>query len=384
LPAKASVLCSKQFNGEFGCSVYLHPGIRLDNGSRIYLPGSFAECTHDEVISAAEKARESNAAVNGVMGLSPLSSLLDLVNSFPVDYMHAVLEGVVRMLLKRWFDSSFHSFPFYLGCHLASIDVDLLKQRPPMEFSRAPRSLKHFKYYKAPELRSWLLFYSLPLLLNRLPSLYWHHYALLVCAMHILLSDNIDHSQVHAAEKMITDFQELLPELYEETSCTHNAHLLSHLPKFVCLWGPLWTHSTFDFESKHNQLKHLFHGKHHIIQQLLFNVDIDITLQLLFPRLLRTETDNTVAYLSQRKYLVSRSNMKCISEHIYVVGICKKINLSSEQTSVLGLRSARMFNRLYKDGVLYYARQFRNEYTGKRNDTICCYIQDGGMIGFGQ
>jgi len=103
---------------------------------------------------------------------------------------------------------------------------------------------------------------------------------------------NIDQSQAHATEKMITDFQELLPELYGETSCTHNAHLLSRLPRFVRLWAPLWTHSTFDFESKHNQLKHLFHEKHHIIQQLLFNVDIDITLQLLFPRLLRTETDS--------------------------------------------------------------------------------------------
>jgi len=33
-----------------------------------------------------------------VMGLSPLLSLLDLVNSFPVGYMHAVLEGVVIII----------------------------------------------------------------------------------------------------------------------------------------------------------------------------------------------------------------------------------------------------------------------------------------------
>jgi len=228
------------------------------------------------------------------------------------------------------------------------------------------------------------LFYSLPLLFNRLPALYWHHYALLVCAVHILLGDNIDPSQVNATEKMITDFHALLPELYGEASCTHNAHLLSHLPRFVRLWGPLWTHSTFDFESKHNQLKHLFHGKHHIVQQLLFNVDIDITLQLLFPRLLQTETDNTMTYLSRRKHQVSRPNMSLISEHNYVVGVCNKVNLSPEQASVLGLHSARVFNRLCKDGVLYYAAQFHNGYKGKRNDTICCYIEDGRVVRFGQ
>jgi len=31
LPAKASVLCAKQYNGELGCSVYLYPGKQLEN-----------------------------------------------------------------------------------------------------------------------------------------------------------------------------------------------------------------------------------------------------------------------------------------------------------------------------------------------------------------
>ena len=34
MPAKAAVLDQKQFNGEFGCTTCLHPGTRLNNGSR--------------------------------------------------------------------------------------------------------------------------------------------------------------------------------------------------------------------------------------------------------------------------------------------------------------------------------------------------------------
>lgn len=90
-----------------------------------------------------------------------------------------------------------------------------------------------------------------------------------MCALHILLSDSIEPPQIDAAEQIILDFYKLLPELYGDGSCTHNAHLLCHLTKFVRLWGPLWTHSTFDFENKHGHLKHLFHGKHHIVKQLL-------------------------------------------------------------------------------------------------------------------
>ena len=118
LPAKATFLCSKQFNGEYGCSICLYPGKRLENGARIYLPESYLEHSHTTVLAAAKVAEETGAAVEGIMGTSPLASTLDLVNSIPIDYMHSVLEGVVRMLLKFWFDSTNHSQPFYLGRHI--------------------------------------------------------------------------------------------------------------------------------------------------------------------------------------------------------------------------------------------------------------------------
>jgi len=62
------------------------------------------------------------------------------------------------------------------------------------------------KHWKASELKQWLLFYSLPLLQVKLPATHWHHFYLLVCTMHILLKDNIDISELIAAEMMINDF----------------------------------------------------------------------------------------------------------------------------------------------------------------------------------
>ena len=56
-----------------------------------------------------------------------------------------------------------------------------------------------------------------------------------------MLSVSITQAQIDAAEQMLTDFYCLMPELYGESSCTHNCHLLSHLAKYVRLWGPLWT-----------------------------------------------------------------------------------------------------------------------------------------------
>ncbi len=64
MPAKAAVLNQKQFNGEFGCPTCLHPGTRLDNGSRIYLPDESAELrTHTTVVQDAVSAATSGETV---------------------------------------------------------------------------------------------------------------------------------------------------------------------------------------------------------------------------------------------------------------------------------------------------------------------------------
>ena len=231
LVAKAPVVNMIQFNGQHGCLTCTHPGSSHICGRRIYHPSIVSiSRTHKSVMDAAQQAERSGVRVRRIKGISVLSKILDLVDGILIDYVHAVLEGVTRWLLHAWFNSENHRQPFYLGRCILQTDKVLLKQTPLSEFSRPPRSMKkHLQYWKASELCSWLLYYSLPLLINFVPPLYWHHFALLVCAMHILLKDSISTSQVDAAELMLQDFAALLPELYGERSCTMNAHLLCHL-----------------------------------------------------------------------------------------------------------------------------------------------------------
>lgn len=375
LPAKAAVLNAKQFNGEYGCSVCLHPGKRLPNNARVYLPDTmYPERTHAEVKAAAVEAESTRSSVEGILGKSPLTPILDLVESFPIDYMHCVLEGVTKWLMKSWFEPKNHSAPHYIGRYRRQIDSHFCMQRPPNEFSRPPRSIdNHLHYWKASEFKQWLLFYSLPLLLNCLPSLYWHHFALLVCAMHIFLSDSITMAEIDAAEQMLNDFCILLPDLYGESSCTANAHLLTHLAKYVRLWGPLWTHSTFGFESKNGQLKYLFHGKCNITHQLLFNVDVCHTLQQIHYHLTQVESEKVLNYVGALRHTNPRSNMKCINSHTYIVGQQKMAIPTVEQSAALNSNAnIEVFYRLYKQGILYSSTSFEKA-TSKRDNTNCCY-----------
>lgn len=192
LVAKAPILNMMQFNGKYGCPTCLHPGTWTS--TRYYLPGqSYSLRTNEQVIENAEEAETSNSIVKGIKGKSALTNVVDLVNSIPVDYMHCVLEGVTKWMLEKWFSSTCHRSPFYLGKFLKKVDANLLDQHPPHDFSRAPRSIqKHRKYWKASELCNWLLYYSLPVLMHVLPPLYFHHYSLLVCAIHILLQSELN------------------------------------------------------------------------------------------------------------------------------------------------------------------------------------------------
>ena len=162
LVAKAPIVNMIQFNGNHGCLVCTHPGSHHLRGCRVYLPNYEplpTAQTHTSIMKAAHEAERSGApTVCGIKGVSVLADSLDLVNGIPVDYMHAVLEGVTRWLLRTWFRSENHREAYYLGRSVRQIDDLLLKQRPPSDFSRPPRSIqRHLNYWKATELRSWLL-----------------------------------------------------------------------------------------------------------------------------------------------------------------------------------------------------------------------------------
>ncbi len=65
--------------------------------------------TTDSFVLSATQA-ERGGIVNGIKGRSSLFSIVDLATGAPIDYMHCVLEGVVKRLLDQWVSSSFQPF----------------------------------------------------------------------------------------------------------------------------------------------------------------------------------------------------------------------------------------------------------------------------------
>ena len=131
------------FNGANVCPTCLHPGVW--DSSRYYLPDTkYPTRTNSSVIKAASDAEEDGKVVLSIKGGSDLTGIIiDLVDDVPIDYMHCVLEGVVKWLMEHWYGSSNHGCPYYIGRHIKEIDSRLLQQRPPHENIRV-----YHKVYK--------------------------------------------------------------------------------------------------------------------------------------------------------------------------------------------------------------------------------------------
>ena len=215
LPAKCIVLNSVQYNGYYGFAKCLQPGkmacTNSECGHTHVYPFDRSDpvgpkCTASNHTLDARKAHEDNMTVNGVKGPTWLMKLqyYDIIAGTAVDYMHCALLGVTKYLLGLWFNSEHNKENFYIGRSVLLVDKRLKEITPPSVISWKPRAIsEHFKYYKASELRSFLLYYSLPVLSGILSLEYWNHFMLLSTSIYILLQSSIFEEQLQYCQKKV-------------------------------------------------------------------------------------------------------------------------------------------------------------------------------------
>ena len=186
-PARAIIKNCKQFNGCNGCNWCEHPGepvIRASGPPVRYYPyrGAPVLRTARQQAEYALMAEEEDQPIKGVKGVSVIEGLptFDCVKGFTGEYLHSVCQGVMRQLCNSWLDPVNHDESYYIGRRVEVLDGRLNTISPPSEISRAPRSLKECKFWKASEWRSFI-FYGLAVLSGILPNTYLTHFFLFVC-----------------------------------------------------------------------------------------------------------------------------------------------------------------------------------------------------------
>ncbi|CAG5072174.1 Protein of unknown function [Cotesia congregata] len=153
--------------------------------------------------------------------------------------MHCVFLGVVKQNLRLCFDSLFSGCEFSLRKSIKYVDEKIKSIKPPSYTSRLPRSVSDYKYWKASELKNWLLYYSLVILKPIMTAVYYEHHKLLVLAISYLSQSSISQVIIDAAQKALDKYVRQYPKLCDPQHMTCNLHQLRHLAKDIFNLGPL-------------------------------------------------------------------------------------------------------------------------------------------------
>jgi hypothetical protein len=158
-------------------------------------------------------AIRNNKPVDGVKGTCALFNLQHYkpVSGTCIDYMHSVLEGVVKNFFKYWFDAQYAGENFTLRKHVAVINDRLFRIKPPSFVPYTPRS--------------------------------------------------IDTTDLRTAQKIIQDFVFELPNIYSSSMLLSGVHELLHLVECTEQFGHLNSVNCFVFEELNRKATSFIHGK---------------------------------------------------------------------------------------------------------------------------
>lgn len=261
-PATNFVRCTAKYNGYFGCGKCDQEGVWA-SGRVVFDKMNAKLRTHHDFKNRTQKSHHDDL-------VCPLLKIeqLDIVQSFPLDYMHLVLLGVMRKFLYIWRKGTKYISSFFTAAHIEILDSKLASIRKywPSDFNRKPRSITELERWKATELRQFLLYVGPVVLKDVLNTREYHHFLLLSLAITILIRKDA-RKYIDMAEGYLRQFVTKSKEIYGVESLVSNVHGLIHLADDARRKGVLDEFCAFPFENLLGQLKRLLKKSNHPIQQ---------------------------------------------------------------------------------------------------------------------
>ena len=199
--------------------------------------------------------------------LSPLTGIVKMVSSFPIDYMHLCCLGLMRKLLNMWSKGKLATRLPSQTVNSISSKLLVLHSHTPVEFNRKPRGLNELDRWKATELRSFMLYWGPVVLKDCLPSEFYDNFMLFSVAMYF--SPELSGQMVELAHRSMISFVKHFGQLYGRDEIVFTVHQLIHLVDEYKQFGPLDNVSGFPFENYLGQIKHLLRKPHKPLQQVV-------------------------------------------------------------------------------------------------------------------
>jgi len=251
-PARSYILKIKGHSGYFSCTRCLYEGENCE--SRVCFPycnNKSAERTHDMYVNMSNEEHHVGKTTSKLTELPGV----DLIRSFPLDYMHLVNLGIVKKLIQLWL------FKGPLNVRLPGSSINALytallaiQSCIPSDFVRKTRLVQEVSRWKATELRLFILYVGPIVLKDIISSDAYTNFMSLHVTMLILLSPNYQHFLNYARE-LLEYFVKTFEQIYGSKHCSYNVHALLHICDDYEYYGPLDECSAFVFENYMKNLK---------------------------------------------------------------------------------------------------------------------------------
>lgn len=240
-PAKSYIKNIKGHTGYFSCSKCTIEGAF---SNKLYFP----EIDITNKRTDTQFRRQENTDHH--IGKTILENIpdLDMIHSFPLDYMHLICLGVMKkILLLLCFGKPATKMSSFKISLISKALISLSKD-VPIEFNRKPRSLNELKRWKATEFRQILLYTGSIVLKAHLSKDQYKNFLCLHVAVRILSNSRYNHL-LDYCEDLLRYFVKTFQILYGVENTSHNVHNLLHITDDVRCHGPLNNFSSFPFEN---------------------------------------------------------------------------------------------------------------------------------------
>lgn len=249
-PARTSSKAVKAVTGYFGCDVcttegdYIHHRICfLDLDAPLRTDANFRARIYDDY-----HHKET------VLEMLPI----DMIDMFPLDYLHCVLLGVINWIFK-----SIRDAPKTLSSNdFMEIDrrIEKFRKTEPTEFQRRLRSfVDNIGIMKGTEFRQYLLYVG-PLLLTGIAEEEQFYNLLKLHIASTIFTHKRFAKYYEEADTLMRMFIEEFAAIYHPCHVNYCVHSMCHMKKFIDLYGPWDNFSTFEYESCNSTVKNLLKG----------------------------------------------------------------------------------------------------------------------------
>lgn len=252
-PAKSFVLKTKGHTGLNSCSKCTIEGEYLNWRTVFAYTDHSTKRTHADFVSRTHEEYH----ISETNTILPNINIIDI---FPLDYMHLTCLGVMRKLVLLWMNSA------KLKC--ISTNLSLIKKYILIEFCRKPRDIQEINRWKATELRQLLLYTGPIVLKNILTKSCYTNFMCLNISMIILLSSNLG-KYLNFANILLRHFVRSFGEEYGTLFISHNIHGVLHLVDEYRIFGPLDNSSCFPFENFMKTLKKMIRKPDKPLEQVV-------------------------------------------------------------------------------------------------------------------